>query len=178
MRSKSHLGKKVVDAVHAAGSSIVVQLEHAGALSQGNRFKSQNLAPSEVLPKGEPLAFYGGAESFSTPIAATKEDIEEVIRGFVASAVRAKSVGFDGVEIHGANGYLLDQFLTDYTNRQTDEYGGSIENRIRLLVEVATAIRQAVGPDFTVGIRISQAKVNDYQHKWSGKEDEAEVIFM
>ncbi|MBP1176337.1 2,4-dienoyl-CoA reductase-like NADH-dependent reductase (Old Yellow Enzyme family) [Paenibacillus sp. PvR133] len=110
------------------------------------------------------------------PVEATKKDIENVIQGFVNAAVRAKSAGFDGVEIYGANGYLLDEFLTDYTNQGTDEYGGSLSNRVRLLVEVSSAVRQAVGENFIVGIRISQGKVNDYEHKWAGKEEEAKVI--
>ncbi|MCI4139606.1 NADH:flavin oxidoreductase, partial [Bacillus vallismortis] len=83
---------------------------------------------------------------------------------------KAKTAGFDGVEIHGANGYLLAQFLTDYTKHRTDEYGGSAENRVHLLVEVTKAVREAVGQDFTVGNRISQGKVNDYTHKWQGKD--------
>ncbi|MBD7971018.1 oxidoreductase [Paenibacillus gallinarum] len=169
--------KQVVDAVHEEGALIFVQLQHAGAISQGNRFKTTNLAPSAVLPKGDPLFFYGGATSFSTPRAATKSDIDEVIQGFVNSAVRAKAIGFDGVEIHGANGYLLDEFLTDYTNLRTDEYGGNPENRVRLLVQVANAIREVVGASFVVGIRISQGKANDYLHKWSGAEEDARVIF-
>lgn len=169
--------KKVVDAVHKAGAKIIVQLEHAGALSQGNRFIEQTLAPSAIQPKGEPLKFYLGATSFPMPIKASKEDLDDVIKGFVSSAIRAKSVGFDGIEIHGANGYLLDEFLTDYTNTRSDEYGGSTENRVRFLVEVSTAIREAVGEDFTVGIRISQGKVNDYAHKWKGKEKDAQIIF-
>ncbi|WP_327204618.1 NADH:flavin oxidoreductase [Paenibacillus polymyxa] len=170
--------EKVVEAVHKAGGAIIVQLEHAGALSQGNRFESNILAPSAVQPQGEQLAFYGGEGAFPMPVEATKKDIENVIQGFVNAAVRAKSAGFDGVEIHGANGYLLYEFLTDYTNQGTDEYGGSLSNRVRLLVEVSSAVRQAVGENFIVGIRISQGKVNDYEHKWAGKEEEAKVIFQ
>ncbi|WP_054024906.1 NADH:flavin oxidoreductase [Bacillus sp. FJAT-28004] len=169
--------KTVVNAVHQAGAKIIVQLEHAGALSQGNRFATQNLAPSSVKPIGDPLAFYGGETEFPTPREATKKDLQEVINGFVSSALRAKAVGFDGIEIHGANGYLLDQFLTEYTNQRKDEYGGSSVNRVRLLVEVATAVRQVVGEEFTVGIRISQGKVNDFAHKWAGKEEDAKMIF-
>ncbi|MGG4132175.1 NADH:flavin oxidoreductase [Paenibacillus illinoisensis] len=169
--------KQVVDIVHKEGALIFAQLEHAGALSQGNVFTDKTLAPSAILPQGEPMFIYGGAASYSTPIEATKADIEEVISGFVHSALRAKAVGFDGVEIHGANGYLLDEFLTDYTNHRRDEYGGSTENRVRLLVEVARAIREAVGPHFVLGIRISQGKANDYIHKWAGSEEEAKVIF-
>lgn len=169
--------KKVVDSVHQAGAKIFAQLMHAGALSQGNRFMKESIAPSAVEPKGEQLEFYGGKGPFPTPREATKEDITKVINGFVMAAKHAKSAGFDGVEIHGANGYILDQFLTDYTNQRTDEYGGSTENRVRLLVEVSKAVREAVGSGFTVGIRISQGKVNDYAHKWAGKEKDAEIIF-
>lgn len=169
--------KKVTDAVHQDGGTIIAQLMHAGALSQGNRFTDETLAPSSVQPKGEQMEFYGGKGPFSLPKEATTEDIKEVIDGFVESAKRAKEAGFDGVEIHGANGYILDQFLTDYTNQRTDEYGGSTENRVRLSVEVSKAVREAVGEDFTVGIRISQGKVNDFYHKWADKEKDAKIIF-
>lgn len=120
---------------------------------------------------------YEGKGLYRTPREATKEEIKEVKNGFVNTAKHAKAAGFDGVEIHGANGYLLDQFLTDYTNKRIDEYGGSTENRVRLLVEVSKAVREAVGEHFTIGIRISQGKVNDYNHKWAGKERDAEIIF-
>ena len=168
---------KVVDSVHQLGSKIFAQLMHAGALSQGNRFVKETIGPSAVQPKGEQMEFYGGKGPFPTPREATKEEIAEVINGFVNAAKHAKAAGFDGVEIHGANGYILDQFLTDYTNERKDEYGGSTENRVRLLVEVSKAVREAVGKDFTVGIRISQGKVNDNTHKWAGKEKDAETIF-
>lgn len=169
--------KKVVDSVHQAGAKIFMQIQHTGPLSQGNRFMEGTIAPSAVQPKGEQLEFYGGKGPFSLPKEATKEEITDVINGFVNAAKHAQSVGFDGVEIHGANGYLLDAFLTDYTNQRTDEYGGTTENRVRLLVEVSKAVREAVGTDFTVGIRISQGKVNDYTHKWAGKEQDAAIIF-
>jgi 2,4-dienoyl-CoA reductase-like NADH-dependent reductase (Old Yellow Enzyme family) len=103
--------------------------------------------------------------------------MDEVREGFAAAALRAKDAGFDGVEIHGANGYLIDQFLTDYLNRRTDGYGGSPENRVRFAAEICRAVREAVGPETTVGIRISQAKVSDHDHKWSGGAEEAKVIF-
>ncbi|MED3727784.1 NADH:flavin oxidoreductase [Priestia filamentosa] len=169
--------KQLVDSVHEEGAKIFMQLEHTGPLSQGNRFVEGTIAPSSVQPKGEQLEFYGGKGPFPLPKEATKEEIKEVINGFVHSAKRAQSVGFDGVEIHGANGYLLDAFLTDYTNHRKDEYGGSTENRVRLLVEIAKAVREEVGPNFTVGIRISQSKVNDYEHRWVGKEKDAKIIF-
>lgn len=169
--------KKVVDSVHQAGAKMFAQIMHAGALSQGNRFVQETIGPSAVQPKGKQMEAYIGKGLYPTPREATKEEITEVINGFVNTAKRAKAAGFDGVEIHGANGYILDQFLTDYTNKRTDEYGGSTENRVRLLVEVSKAVREAVGQDFTIGIRISQGKVNDYNHKWEGKEKDAEIIF-
>lgn len=123
------------------------------------------------------MAFYGGNGPYKLPKEASKEDITEIIKSFVEASKRAKEAGFDGVEIYGANGYILDQFLTDYANQRTDEYGGNTQNRVRLLVEVSKAVREAVGPEYTVGIRISQGKVNDFYHKWAGKEEDAKIIF-
>ncbi|WP_152425025.1 oxidoreductase [Nafulsella turpanensis] len=169
--------KKVISKVHGAGARIFCQLMHAGALSQGNIYKQENIAPSAIQPKGEQLGFYGGEGQYPVPEEMSREDIQQVINGFANAALNARDAGFDGAEIHGANGYLLDQFLTDYTNQRTDEYGGSTENRVRLLIEVCQAVREAVGDDFPVGIRISQAKVNDYTHKWAGGEEDARIIF-
>jgi 2,4-dienoyl-CoA reductase-like NADH-dependent reductase (Old Yellow Enzyme family) len=166
-----------VDAVHAAGAKIFAQLMHAGSQAPGNRFKDSTIGPSAVAPKGEQLDFYRGEGPYRVPAEITREQMEEVRQGFVAAALRAKEAGFDGVEIHGANGYLLDQFLTDYLNLRTDEYGGSAENRVRFPAEIARAVRGAVGPDMTVGIRISQSKVSDHDHRWAGGAEEAEVIF-
>jgi 2,4-dienoyl-CoA reductase-like NADH-dependent reductase (Old Yellow Enzyme family) len=168
---------KVVDAVHHEDGRIFMQLMHAGALSQGNRYKNETIAPSAVKPVGEQLDLYGGQGDFPIPREMSTSDIQAIVRSFAEAAIRARAVGFDGVEIHGANGYVLDQFLTDYTNKREDEYGGSIENRVRLHVEVIEAVRKAVGPDYPVGIRISQGKVNDYYHKWEKGEEEARVIF-
>ena len=167
----------VVDAVHEAGSTIFAQLMHAGSQAQGNRFKDSTIGPSAVAPKGEQLDFYRGEGPYQVPSEITLEQMEEVRQGFVAAALRAKEAGFDGVEIHGANGYLLDQFLTDYLNLRTDEYGGSAQNRVRFPAEIARAVREAVGPDMTVGIRISQSKVSDHNHRWAGGTEEAELIF-
>lgn len=167
----------VVDAVHRAGAKIFAQLMHAGAQSQGNRFVDSTVAPSAVAPKGEQLAFYRGEGPFPVPSEITGEEMAEARDGIVAAALHAKDAGFDGVEIHGANGYLLDQFLTDYFNRRTDEYGGSPENRVRFPAEAARAVREAVGPEMTVGMRISQTKVSDNDHQWAGGVEEAEVIF-
>lgn len=169
--------KKVIKAVHEEGAIVISQLMHAGALTQGNIHKDHTKGPSAVKPKGEQLEFYGGKGEFQLPEEMTETDIAQVIEGFVVSAKNAKAAGFDGVEIHGANGYVLDQFLTDYTNQRTDEYGGSIENRLRLALDVIKAVRGEVGKEFPLGIRISQAKVNDAAHKWAGGEADAEIIF-
>lgn len=169
--------KRITDAVHEAGSKIFCQLMHAGALSQGNYYNKNTIAPSAVQPKGEQLSFYGGTGPYPMPKEMTTEDIAAVKDGFVQAARNAVAAGFDGVEIHGANGYLLDQFLTDYTNQRTDQYGGSTENRIRLSAEIVKATREALDKSIPVGIRISQSKVNDYTHKWADGEKEAEIIF-
>lgn len=168
---------EVTDAVHAAGVPIFVQLMHAGALAQANRFRSDTIAPSAIKPRGQQLSLYGGSGYYPTPREITLQEIEEVIEGFASAAARAREAGFDGIELHGANGYLIDQFLTDYTNRRVDEYGGSTQNRVRFAVKVLQAVRQVVGPNYPVGIRISQNKVNDPSHQWAGGEADAIVIF-
>ena len=169
--------KSLVKEVKSHGAKFIMQLMHAGALSQHNPYKDHTKGPSAVSPKGEQMGFYHGEGAYKTPEAMHEADIDEVIKGFVLSAERAKEAGFDGVEIHGANGYLLDQFLTDYSNQRTDRYGDSIENRIRLTCEVANAVKKQVGKDFVVGVRVSQAKVNDYEHKWRDGIAEAAIIF-
>jgi 2,4-dienoyl-CoA reductase-like NADH-dependent reductase (Old Yellow Enzyme family) len=169
--------RKVIDAVHAEGGKIFIQLMHAGALSQGNHWSTASAGPSAVQPVGQQLGFYRGEGPYRMPNEMTLGDIAQLTKDFAAAAGRAKAAGFDGVEIHGANGYVLDQFLTGYTNQRTDAYGGDTGNRVRLLVDVSQAVRQEVGPDYTVGIRISQGKVNDYEHKWANGEQDAKIIF-
>ncbi len=167
----------VAEAVHGAGAKVIMQLMHAGALSQGSHRSKERVGPSAVQPKGEQMGFYRGEGPYAMPRGITHQEITDVIDSFAAAALRAKQAGFDGVEVHGANGYLLDQFLTDYANQRSDRYGGATENRVRLLVEVVRAVRAAVGPGFLVGIRISQGKVNDYEHKWADGQRDAEIIF-
>ncbi|AQH01454.1 NADH:flavin oxidoreductase [Burkholderia sp. KK1] len=168
----------IVDTVHAEGAKMVAQIQHAGALAQGNRFGAKSVAPSAVQPKGEQMQFYRGVGPYPLPRALTESQIADVIASFASTAERAVSVaGFDGVEIHGANGYLLDEFLTDYTNQRTDRWGGSVARRVQLSVEVVKAVRAAVGKDVSVGIRISQGKVNDFHHKWVEKDAAASTIF-
>lgn len=167
----------IVDRVHSAGPKIFAQLQHAGVQAQDNPYTDRSLGPSTVRAKGAQMSMYRGSGPYRVPIALTIDDITEIRRSFVSAARHARDAGFDGVELHGANGYLLDNFLTDYLNTRTDQYGGSPENRVRFAAEVCADVVAAVGDDIAVGIRISQAKVSDYEHKWAGGEDEAAVIF-
>lgn len=169
--------EKVTAAVHEQGAPIFAQLMHAGALSQGNRYVDETTSPSPIKPKGEQLPIYGGEGEFSIPVEMTQEDIDDTVEGFATAAERAIDAGFDGVEIHGANGYLLDQFLTDYTNNRDDEYGGTAKNRIRLTTEVIEAVQACTPEEFVVGVRLAQTKVNDDEHEWIGGEDQAKIIF-
>ncbi|CAM3834671.1 12-oxophytodienoate reductase 2 [Pseudomonas reidholzensis] len=169
--------RAVTDRIHAHDSAVFAQLMHAGALSQGNRFSDHSAAPSAIRAKGEQMRFYFGDGPYPLPKAMSDEDIADAISGFAQAAKRSiDEAGFDGIEIHGANGYLLDQFLTDYTNQRADRWGGDVQQRVGLTLEVIKAVRQAVGA-VPVGVRISQGKVNDFGHKWAGGERDAEVIF-
>jgi 2,4-dienoyl-CoA reductase-like NADH-dependent reductase (Old Yellow Enzyme family) len=168
--------RTVTERVHAAGGRIIAQLMHAGALSQGNRRDVATVAPSAVVPRGVMMPEYGGAGPWPRPRELTVAEIAEVVAGFAAAAGRAREAGFDGVEVHAANGYLLDQFLTDYTNLRTDGYGGPAEHRVRITAEVVAAI-VAAEPGLLVGVRLSQTKVNDFTHRWPDVRRTAEVIF-
>ncbi len=169
--------RKVVEAVHAEGVPFFMQLFHAGAVNQGNNWVEGSIAPSVVQPLGEQIPRYNGNGPFQTPREISRDEMAEVVASFAAAAERAIELGFDGVEVHGANGYLMDQFLTTYTNQRTDEYGGAIENRARFHVDVMTAVRAAIDPAVPVGVRISQTKVNDLEYSWPGGDDDAKVVF-
>lgn len=170
--------KDITREVQQHGALMFAQLMHAGALSQGNPYRGHTIGPSAVQPAGEQMGFYHGAGRYPVPAEITEQEITGVIEGFVQSAIRAvRASGFDGIEIHGANGYLLDQFLTAHTNLRTDRWGGGVEGRVRLLEEILKAVKTAVGDEVPVGIRISQGKVNDFTAKWPGREGDAEVIF-
>jgi 2,4-dienoyl-CoA reductase-like NADH-dependent reductase (Old Yellow Enzyme family) len=170
--------KAVVNGIKAHGAIAIAQVMHAGAISQGNRFRDQTVGPSATQPKGTPLPFYHGKDKYAVPLEITEEQIADAIAGFANAASRAiVTSGFDAVEIHGANGYLLDQFLTDVTNTRSDRWGGSTESRMRLVVETFKAVRAKVGRETPIGVRISQGKVNDFHHKWAGGEADAEIVF-
>jgi len=167
----------IVGRVHAHGAKIVAQLMHAGALSQGNRFRDHSRGPSPVKPKGQQLQVYRGQGAFATPLPLDQAGIDEIVDGFAEAAARAVAAGFDGVEIHGANGYLIDQFLTRYSNQRDDAYGGSTANRLRLLEQVVAAVRRRIGGGPVLGVRISQGKVNDFAHRWEAGLDDARALF-
>ncbi|MGH1573317.1 tRNA-dihydrouridine synthase [Methylobacterium sp. P31] len=169
--------RPVVEAAHRHGARIFAQLMHAGAISQGNRFRNTTVGPSAVQPKGQQMEFYYGKGAYPMPAAITEEQIAEAVEGFAASAARAVAAGFDGVEIHGANGYLIDQFLTDYANQRRDRWGGDTRERTTFVRTIFEAVRAKVGSSAPVGVRISQGKVNDFTHKWAGRERDAEAIF-
>ncbi|GAB3711474.1 NADH:flavin oxidoreductase [Amycolatopsis oliviviridis] len=176
-RDEHVAGWRVVTAgVRAAGGRMIAQLMHAGAISQGNPHQDHTVGPSAVQPRGEMMPAYGGSGPWGAPRELTTAEIDDVVDGFAAAARRAREAGFDGVEVHAANGYLLDQFLTDYTNRRTDSYGGPVAGRIRLTARVVTAVAEAV-PELVTGVRLSQTKVNDFTYRWPGGRDDAEVIF-
>lgn len=168
----------ITRAVQADGAKMVAQLMHAGALSQGSAYRDHAAAPSTVQPKGQQLASYYGQGTYGLPREMSEADIEAAVAGFADSARRAVDIaGFDAIEIHGANGYLLDQFLTEHTNQRTDRWGGDMRERVRLPALVVQRVKASVAGRVPVGIRISQGKVNDFHAKWSGGERDAEIVF-
>lgn len=150
-----HAWKKVTDAVHQKGGSIFVQLWHVGRISHPD-FRGGELpvAPSAIAPRGVQTYTAQGLKDIPAPRALRTDEIPALIEEFRQGAKNAKAAGFDGVEVHGANGYLLDQFLEDGTNERKDQYGGSVENRARLLLEVIAAVTEVWGSD-RVGVRLS-----------------------
>ncbi|WP_024575984.1 MULTISPECIES: alkene reductase [unclassified Afipia] len=147
--------RKVTDRVHERGGHIYIQLWHVGRISHTTLQENGGapVAPSAIRAKTK--TFVGGAfADVSEPRALELSEIPGIIDNFKRAAANALEAGFDGVEIHGANGYLLDQFAKDGSNKRTDAYGGSIENRARLMIEVSKAVASAAGADRT-GIRIS-----------------------
>jgi N-ethylmaleimide reductase len=150
-----HGWRRVTDAVHARGGRIFLQLWHVGRVSHPSLLPDGQLpvAPSAIAPRGMALT-HEGPQPFVVPRALKLEEIGVIVQQFADGAKRALSAGFDGVEIHGANGYLIEQFLLDGTNQRTDAYGGSIENRARFLLDVTQAVVQTVGAA-AVGVRLS-----------------------
>jgi N-ethylmaleimide reductase len=148
--------KQVTDAVHAAGGKIVVQLWHVGRISVNSLQPGgqQPVSSTNRAAKTRTYAAHGELVPTAEPRALATHELPQLIADYVQAARNAIAAGFDGVEIHSANGYLLEQFLRDSANDRTDEYGGSIENRARLLIEVMTAVAHAIGAGRT-SLRLS-----------------------
>lgn len=155
--------KRVVDGVHAAGGRIFSQIWHVGAVrSQGEpKLPVAPISPSGLLKPGVKIG---------EPM--TLAEIEAMIDAYARAAADAQSVGFDGVELHGAHGYLIDQFFWHETNQRTDKYGGDLANRTRFAVEIIQECRRRTGPNFPIQLRFSQWKLQDYSARLATTPDE------
>lgn len=146
--------KKVTNAVHAAGGKIVLQLWHVGRLSDSSFLNGERpVSASEIAADGHP-SHVRPIKPYEVPRVLSVAEIKEVVEDYRQGAANAKLAGFDGVEIHAANGYLIDQFLQDNSNKRTDEYGGSLENRAKFLLEVTNAVIGVWGAD-KVGVHLA-----------------------
>ncbi len=148
--------KRITDAVHTEGAKIFVQIMHCGRIAHRLNLPAgaRVIAPSAVAAPGKMYTDAEGLKSHPVPQEMTEEDIKSTITEFVQAAKNAVTAGFDGIELHSANGYLLEQFIRPNTNQRMDSYGGPIENRARFVLEVAGAVMDAIGKD-KVGIRLS-----------------------
>ena len=155
--------KKLTDVIHANGSPVIAQINHAGISAKSEITGLPVIGPSSLPHPTRPAADV-------LPVEMTLEDIERVKEAFVKAALRAKEAGFDGVEIHSAHSYLLNQFYSPLTNHRTDAYGGSLENRIRLHLEIIEAVREAVGKSYIIAIRLGGC---DYMEGGSTIEEAA-----
>ncbi len=169
--------KLVTQAVHQAGGKIFAQLMHTGRASHpANMVEgSEILAPSAIGLKGEIWTDSKGMQAYPVPKKMTDDDITATINEYKDAAINAIKAGFDGVEIHGANGYLIDQFINTGSNKRTDAYGGTIENRARFAIEVAKAVSEAIGKDKT-GIRLSPYGVFNDQEIFEAIDDTFEYL--
>jgi 2,4-dienoyl-CoA reductase-like NADH-dependent reductase (Old Yellow Enzyme family) len=158
---------EVVRAVHQHGGHIFAQLWHVGQFRQPELENLYDTSKPQVDPGQQvgPSGLVGGLGSalLQEGRPATTTDIDAIVDAYASAATNAHRLGFDGIELHGAHGYLLDQFFWDVTNQRTDRYGGSIPERVRLIVEIADEIRRRVGPQWPVSLRISQWKQQDYK---------------
>ena len=149
-----HGWRRVTEAVHAEGGRIVLQLWHVGRISHPLFLNGElPVAPSAIAPEGH-VSLVRPTTPYVTPRALAREEIPGIVAAFARGAENAQRAGFDGVELHGANGYLLDQFLQDSTNRRDDEYGGAVQNRARLLLEVTDAAIRVWGAG-RVGVHLA-----------------------
>lgn len=166
--------KLVTDAVHAEGSRIFAQLMHVGRVGHPNNLPdgAELIAPSALACPGEMYTDEEGPQAHPEPRAMTEDDIEATIEEYVHASKKAIEAGFDGVELHGANGYLIEQFLNPATNQRDDAWGGSGDARNRFALEVARRVADAIGAEHT-GIRISPYGVfNGMQHDFEGVSEQ------
>jgi 2,4-dienoyl-CoA reductase-like NADH-dependent reductase (Old Yellow Enzyme family) len=168
---------EVVDAVHEEESVFFAQLMHAGAQAQGNRYADDTVAPSRYQPPGEMAEVYGGSGAYQTAIALDDSGLNEVKKGFAEAAEHAAKAGFDGVEVHAANGYLLHEFIDPLVNEREDKYGGSPKARARFPTEIIATIQETTPEEFVVGVRTSQTAVTDEERTWPDEEDTAKAVF-
>ena len=166
--------KKIVEAVHNADGAIIPQLWHCGSFRQTGMEPDPKVPGMGPSPIGHP--FHEGKGE--VPHEMTQEDIDATIASFVRAAVAARDLGFDGIELHGAHGYLIDQFFWEATNQRTDRYGGSLEARLTFAVELVQGIRAAVGADFPIVLRFSQWKLGNYECKMLPTPDELERFLL
>jgi N-ethylmaleimide reductase len=146
--------KRIVNAIHGAGGKVVSQLWHMGRLTHPDFLGAQPPVSASITTAPGQAHTYEGKKSYAASRALELDEIPQIINDYRRAAINAMSAGFDGVELHAANGYLIDQFMRDGTNQRTDSYGGSIENRLRLLLEVTDALARVAGADRT-GVRLS-----------------------
>jgi 2,4-dienoyl-CoA reductase-like NADH-dependent reductase (Old Yellow Enzyme family) len=160
--------KRIADAVHEAGARIIPQLWHVGPI------RHPGIGPDPAVPGYGPMQIVDGGRVVVR--AMSHNDIRAVVESYARAAAHAQRAGFDGIEIHGAHEYLLDSFLWDVTNQRTDEYGGEIENRVRLAAEVVAGARAAVGAGFPIVFRFSQWKIRDYEARIARTPDDLRRI--
>lgn len=159
---------KVVEEVHAVGGKIIPQLWHVGT---ARKIGADHQPNPEALPVG-PSGISPAGEKVVEPL--TEAEIADIISAYAQAAADAQRVGFDGIELHGAHGYLIDQFFWDKTNKRADQYGGNLVQRTRFAVEVIEACRRAVGPNFPIVLRFSQWKMYHYEEKLAQTPQELE----
>lgn len=168
--------KRATQAVHDKGGRIFLQVWHTGRASHPDAIPGglQPVAPSAIPAKGT-IYTPNGMQTYATPRALTIDEIQEIVSQFSQAAKNAVQAGFDGVELHGANGYLVDEFIRDGSNQRTDRYGGSIENRARFPVEVTQALIRAVGPE-RVGVRLSPSGTYNDMHDSNARATFGHVV--
>ena len=163
--------EKTTRTVHAKGGTIFIQLMHTGRIGHPDNLPegAELLGPSIIKAAGQIYTDKSGMQEHSAPVELTTKRVKEVIQGFVQAAVNAMEGGFDGIELHGANGYLIEQFLNPHVNHRSDEYGGNIQKRAAFAIELASKSAEAIGKE-KVGIRFSPYSVAGDLYPYDSKE--------